>query len=465
MNQLVAVGTYTVVLAYHVVCWVVVVVVVDAAAPLLLCVAILKHWQERLTHHLLRLLYTSKLEECRSIVDVLYKLGANAARLGVSRIADDKRGAERLLIHKALVKPSVLAHIESLVGCVYYDGVVGQAVLVEIVEYTTHALVNTCYYRHIVADVYLILPVVEVLALELSLKQLAVAWEVVSAPSRTLSRCHTVYFAHKCVVRVLAVLVVKVEHLRHLEVLLPAHVLCYQHLLCASSRATCGIVVVEGLRHWELNVVVHTKVLDVGLPVAVRSLVVEHKAEWLALIALVHKLDCVVGCKVGAIAFLYNKLAVRSIGTTILWVPVLALVVVDVVVVESLRIAAHVPLAYNTSLIACLLKQLCKEHTRCVDTLAKLALSVLVAVKTCHQTSARRCRERVLDKRLVEAHTTLGNTVDVRCRGKLRDAMSIGTDTLKSMVVAHYIHNVRTLSGCLLLRLHSRSEARQSRNG
>jgi len=94
----------------------------------------------------------------------------------------------------------VLTHVEALVGGVDNHRIVGESVLVEIVEHTAHALVNTCYHRHIVADVHLILPVVEVLALELRLEQTTVAREVVASPSRTLFWSHAVYLAHESVV-------------------------------------------------------------------------------------------------------------------------------------------------------------------------------------------------------------------------------------------------------------------------
>ena len=355
----------------------------------------------------------------------------------------------------------MLAHVESLVGGVDDDGVVGESVLVEIVEHTAHALVNTCNYRHVVAYVSLILPVVEILALEVGFEQLAVAWEVVASPSRALCRSHTVYLAHESVVRVLAVLVVEVEHLGHLEVLLPAHVLSDAHLLGAHSLAACGVVVVECLRHRELHVVVLSEVLDVGLPVAVRSLVVQHEAERLRLVAMVHKVDGMVGREVGAVAFLNDVFAVGGVGATILRVPVLSLVVVDVVIVESLRVASHVPLADDGSLIACILQQFGEECARCVDALAQLALSILMTVKSGHQTCTRRCRERVLNECLVKTHSALGYTVDVGRRCELANGVSIGRDALEGMVVAHDVHNVGALCCCLLLCLHCGCEARK----
>ena len=465
MDELVAVGAHTVVLAHHVVGGIVVVVVVDACAPLLLRVAVVEDGEERAAHHLLRLLHSGKLKECWGVVDVLHQLVAHASRLGVARIADDERRAERLLVHESLVEPSVLAHVESLVGGVDDDGVVGESVGVEIVDDAAHALVDAGYYRHVVAYVGLVLPVVEVLALEVGLKQLAVAREVVAAPCRALLGGHAVDLAHEGVVGVLAVLVVEVEHLGHLEVLLPAHVLGDAHLLGAHGRAACGVVVVEGLGHRELHVVVLAEVLDVGLPVAVGRLVVEHKAERLRLVAVVHELDGVVGGEVGAVALLHDVLAAGSVSAAILRVPVLSLVVVDVVVVEALGVATHVPLADDGSLVASLLQQLGEEGARCVDALAELSLSVLVAVESCHKTCARRCGKRVLHESLVETHSALCDAVDVGCRCKLAYGVAVGRDALEGMVVAHDVNNVWTLCCGFLLGLHRGREAREGRKG
>ena len=93
MNQLVALGAHTVVLAYQVIGWVVVVVIVQALAPLL-------HWLtgkqrlERCSRHVLRLLQTSQVEEGRCEVDVLNHLVAFALWLDVLRIADDEWSVE-----------------------------------------------------------------------------------------------------------------------------------------------------------------------------------------------------------------------------------------------------------------------------------------------------------------------------------------------------------------------------------
>ena len=331
----------------------------------------------------------------------------------MTRIAHDERCAQRLLVHEALVEPAVLAHVEALVGGVYNHCVVGESVLVEIVEHTAHALVNACYHRHIVADVNLILPVVEVFTLELRLEQTTVAWEVIASPSRTLFGSHAVYLAHESVVRILTVGVVEVEHFRHFEVLLPTHIARNRHLLRANGRAARSIVVVEVLRHRELHVVVHAEIFQICLPVAVRRLMVKEQAERFRRVAVLDEVKSMVGGEVCRVALLHDELVV-GVGATILRVPVLSLVVVHMIVVEALRVATHVPLAHNGCLIASLLQQFGEERARGVDALAQLALSILMAVLTGHKAGARRRRERVLDEGAVEAHATLCKAVDIR---------------------------------------------------
>ena len=139
----------------------------------------------------------------------------------------------------------------------------------------------------------------------------------------------------------------------------------------------------------------------------------------------------------------------------------MSLVVVDVVIVESLRVASHVPLADDGCLIACILQQFGEECARCVDTLAQLSLSVLMTVKSGHQTCTRRSGERILDKRLVKTHTALGYTVDVGRGCELANGVSICRNALESMVVAHDVHNVGALCCSLLLCLHCGCEARK----
>ena len=67
-----------------------------------------------------------------------------------------------------------------------------------------------------------------------------------------------------------------------------------------------------------------------------------------------HEVDGVVGGEVGAVSFLHDVFVV-GVCPTVLWIPVLSLVVVDVVVVETLGVASHVPFADDGSLVTSLL--------------------------------------------------------------------------------------------------------------
>ena len=181
---------------------------------------------------------------------------------------------------------------------------------------------------------------------------------------------------------------------------------------------------------------------------------VQKQTERFRRVAMLDEAECVVGGKVCRVALLHDELVV-GVGATILRVPVLSLVVIHMIVVETLRVATHVPLAHYGSLITSLLELFSEEGACGVDALTELALSVLIAVKTCHEACTRRCGERVLHESTVKAHATLCDAVDVGSGSKLRDGTSISADALECVVVAHYIYDVGALSGsgCFLLCL------------
>jgi len=91
----------------------------------------------------------------------------------------------------------VLAHVESLVGCIDDDGVVGEIVLVEVIQQSTHALIYRCDNSHVVADVVLVFPLDQLLACQVLAQELTVSWHVVGIDGCTLLWSHTVYLAHQ----------------------------------------------------------------------------------------------------------------------------------------------------------------------------------------------------------------------------------------------------------------------------
>ena len=93
MNQFVALGSHTIVLAYQMIIRVVIIMVIQTLTPFSYRLSG-KQWLERSARHIGRLLQARQVEEGRSKVDVLYHLVALALRLDMLRIADDERCME-----------------------------------------------------------------------------------------------------------------------------------------------------------------------------------------------------------------------------------------------------------------------------------------------------------------------------------------------------------------------------------
>ncbi len=83
---------------------------------------------------------------------------------------------------------------------------------------------------------------------------------------------------------------------------------------------------------------------------------VNQQTEWLVLVAVVQILDGMVGDEVGSVTHLLLEVTILT-GRSKGWVVVLTLVIQNMIVVESLWTAGHVPLAHNGSRIAGTLQQ------------------------------------------------------------------------------------------------------------
>ena len=203
------------------------------------------------------------------------------------------------------------------------------------------------------------------------------------------------------------------------------HILINRHLLCVGGRATGCIIVPHGLGQGELGVVVHAQILHIRKPAAMRCLVVNEQTERLRCVAMVEEVNGVVGDEIGGIAFLTDILPVRG-RTLELRIPIGALVVEHMITIEALRLAHEVPLANHAGLVACLLEQFREEGARGVDAFEQHLLSVLMAVETRDEAGTAGRRQRVFDKRLVEAHALAGNAVDVGRGSEAADGVTIG---------------------------------------
>ena len=164
----------------------------------------------------------------------------------------------------------------------------------------------------------------------------------------------------------------------------------------------------------------------------------------LVLVTSLKELNRVVGNEGRGLAFLPYILAVRGFGTEP-WVVVVALARKNLIGVEAFWLAEHVPLAYHTCLIACLLQVFADEWCVLVYRTVQCPLPALVAVHASHQASTAGGAKRVLDVSSLEEHTALCKAVQVGRRSLLRELVSVSTDGLIAVVVAHDIDDVPAL--------------------
>ena len=130
--------------------------VVDLVPPgELLCP--LKQRDKGLALDILRDCHTSQLEEGGCKVDVLRQLLDRPAGIEPLGEVHQERVVHRLLVHEALVKPAVLAHVEALVAEVEDDGRVPESLLLEVVDDTSDAFVDRVDHLGVVAHVSLVL--------------------------------------------------------------------------------------------------------------------------------------------------------------------------------------------------------------------------------------------------------------------------------------------------------------------
>ena len=447
VQQLVAPVAHSIVTHDVVLGGTIIVVIVEVLTPILGRLSFPRNdRQQRSANHLPGLFCIGNVQERRGEVDVLHEGIALPAALHARRI-DEKGRAERLFVHEAFVEPPVLAHVEALVAGIDNHRIFHQTGGFQIVEQAPHLLVDTVDDAHVVADVALVLPPEKGIAREVLRQHLLVAGIVVGLPNLPLFGRHAIQLMAEAV----AVAFVRVTHagfyLRDLKVVAHFHVLLNAHLLFVGSTSSCGIIVVEGLRQGELHVLVEVEHVERRHPVAMRRLVMHEEGEGLASVPLVEETDGMVGDEIGGIALLLDILATRLLRAES-GVVVVALPRQDVICVEPLRFAQHVPLANHGRLIASLLQRLADEGSLFVDGTIQRALTALVAVHSRHETCAAGGAERVLDVCALEEHATLGQAVEIGCRSLPGERMSIGADGLIRVIVAHDIDDVPALGMC-----------------
>ena len=359
----------------------------------------------------------------------------------------------RLLVHEALVEPAVLAHVEALVGGIDHEGIVQQAFLLQVVEHTTHIIVERLHHLGIVAHVALVFPFGQLASLRVLLVELLDDGCVEGIVLGTLFGRQTAnegfISSLEPSLEVLAV---------HLRVVHDVHVLPDAHLLRSGGR-TALVVVIEVVGHGEGLVLVQGEILQLGQPVAVDGLVVDEEAERFVLVALVlHPVDALVGDEVGQIAFLGDGIVLHGDETRVV---VVTLAGQDFPIVEAGGQAFEVPLADDGRLVARLLEQLGHGLLGAVEHASSVVREAVgVAVLARKHAGTAGTAQRVSHEAVGEAHAVGGNAVEV---GRLDVATVVATHHLSRVVVGHDIDNVVGLDLGLLLRGAGRKEGQHNR--
>ena len=178
---------------------------------------------------------TGQVDERGCEIEVQHDVVADRAGADHARVAHQQRHAQRLLVHEALVVPTVVAEEEALVGRIHDHGVARQAALVEVIQQPADIVINRRHAAQVVLDIALILPLLLCLSAQ-SLRRRAFAVAV-----------------HEVVLD--------------------------RHGLVPGGLAACGVVVVERLRLGNIDALVHAGVLRVRHPVAMGRLVLTQQQE------------------------------------------------------------------------------------------------------------------------------------------------------------------------------------------
>ena len=155
VDELVARGAYAVVALHHVLGGEFVEVVVYRLAPRPAMFLSLQQGHERLALNVGRDGGSGHFEERGGVVDVLHHFIDGSASFVAVGQSHDERRVEAFLVHKALVEPAVLAHIESLVAGVDDERVCEHVVVAQVLHQPAHVLVEVLGHLGVVAHVAL----------------------------------------------------------------------------------------------------------------------------------------------------------------------------------------------------------------------------------------------------------------------------------------------------------------------
>ena len=158
--------------------------------------------------------------------------------------------------------------------------------------------------------------------------------------------------------------------------------MCNGHVLAARSSSSSLIVIEEGCRFREGDVVEHAQMAWCRHPVAVRRLLVEHEHERTIVACLIYECKRLVCYHVGDIALLCDRHSVFHEFRCVV-VSLLFLSADDAPEIKALRLGNQMPLTHDACRVACLLEELRKGLLRAVKLGCIVGKSVHVTEFTC----------------------------------------------------------------------------------
>ena len=317
----------------------------------------------------------------------------------------------------------MLAEVETLVRRVDDDGVVGEAFGLEVLQHAADVVVHRLHGREVVVHVALVAPADELLARKIGLTVGGVAGLVVGVPDGGL-------------------LGVELGRAHELHVLVGDRLL-ERHVVLADGLGAVGEIVEERGRLRVDAILVEAEVLDVGLPFAVRGLVLAHEHERLGLVALADPVEGKVGDDVRDVALRLHH-ALRVLHRRVV---VDALAGQHLPEIEAGGVADEVPLADDGGLVPGLLEKLREGELGAVEDGIRIIVEpVHVRILAGQDDGAAGSADGIGDEGAIETHAFLGDAVDVRRLVQL-PRVAVGADGLIGMVIGEDEDDVGLLGG------------------
>ena len=214
-----------------------------------------------------------------------------------------------------------------------------------------------------------------------------------------------------------------------------------RHVILAYGLRAVREIVEERRRFRVDAILVEAEVLDIGLPLAVRRLVLAHEHEGLGLVALGNPIKGEVSDDVGDVTLRLHH-ALRVLHRRVI---IDALPRQHLPEVEADGVADEVPLADDGGLVASLLKELREGDLRAVeDGIRVIVEPVQVRILAGQDDRTARTADGVGHQGAIEAHAFLGEAIDVRGLVKF-SRVAVGTDGLIGVVIGEDENDVGLL--------------------